>query len=148
MRTSAKKARGRPRGRTAPHRPVLSVRVPEELYEKIQTSARANGRTVSEEAVWRTQQSYEWEARFGEARAVLAESRRIFDANLEAALRKRGYLPVAMLPQGKAWISPDADKEKLNLAIDVTKLAHDMLPGLETALRYALGNLAKTEKQS
>jgi hypothetical protein len=122
--------------------------VPEELYEKIQASARANGRTVSEEAVWRTQQSYEWEARFGDVRAILAEGRRIFESNLEAALRKRGYLSVALFPQGKAWISPDADKKKLNLVIDVTKVAHDMLPGLEAALRGALGNLAKTGEQS
>src|SRR5262245_28875076 len=88
MRTSGKKTRGRPRGRTAPHRPVLSVRVPQELYEKVRASARASGRTVSEEAVWRTTQSYEWEAAFGTARAVLAEAQRTADTSLEAFLEQ------------------------------------------------------------
>ena len=100
---------------------------------------------MSEELAWRAEQSVAWEKAHGTVPALLAEARRVVDGNLEAALRKRGFMPVRLLPQGKAWISPDADKGKLNLAIDVNKLAHDMLPGLEAALHEALGAMAKTE---
>ena len=102
---------------------------------------------MSEEMAWRAEQSFAWEKTRGTMQSWLAEGRRILAGSVEAALRKRGFLPVGLLPQGTAWISPDADKEKLNLVIDVKKVAHDMLPGLETALREALGNLAKTEDQ-
>jgi hypothetical protein len=120
MRTSAKKARGRPRGRKAPHRPVLSVRVPEELYEKVQVSARASGRTFSEESVWSIQQRYEWESAFEATRAMLAETRRqcasmlaetrrAADASLkvplEQTLRERGYTKVAAI-EGVVWFEP------------------------------------------
>src|SRR5262245_21050150 len=144
MRTTGKKKRvGRPRA--TQRRPVLAARVPKEFHARILASAAISGRNASEELIWRAQQSYEWEAARGTIQAWLAEARRAHEGSLEAALRNRGYLSVAMLPQGTAWISPDADKEKMNLAIDATKLAQDMLPGLVTALREALGNLAKTE---
>jgi hypothetical protein len=126
-------------------RPVIAGRVPQELYDRIKTLAAASGRSMSEELAWRAVQSFAWEEAHGTVKALLAESRRVFDGDLEAALRNHGYLPVRMLPQGKAWISPDADRRKLNLAIDVRKLAHDMLPGIEKALHDALGALAKAE---
>ena len=78
---------------------------------------------MSEELAWRAVQSFTWEKAHGTVNALLAEGRRVLDGNLEAALRKRGFLSVRMLPQGTAWISPDADKKKLNLAIDVKKVA-------------------------
>jgi hypothetical protein len=120
MRTSAKKARGRPRGRKAPHRPVLSVRVPEELYAMVQLSARTSGRTISEEAVWSIQQRYEWEAAFENTRAVLANARRqgadivtnvrrqlanALKVPLEQTLRERGYTRVAAI-EGGVWFEP------------------------------------------
>lgn len=123
MRTSAKKARGRPRGRTAPHRPVLSVRVPEELYEKVQKSARASGRTVSEEAVWRAQQSYEWEAAHGTAGAMLAEAKKVaaatVKAELERKLREHGYTKVRDTNGRSMWVESGA--EPLQLFNDDTR---------------------------
>lgn len=130
MRTSAKKARGRPRGRTAPHRPVLSVRVPEELYETIQKSARTSGRTVSEEAVWRAQQSYKWEAAHRTAQAMLAETKRVTAAvqkgALEQRLREEGYTRVRDTNGRSMWIEHGA--EPLQLFNDDTRaLLQEML---------------------
>ena len=130
MRTSAKKARGRPRGRTTPHRPVLSVRVPEELYEKIQKSARANGRTVSEEAVWRASLSYEWEAAHGTAHAMLAEAKKVASetgkAALERKLREAGYTRVRDTNGRSMWI--EAGAQPLQLFNDDTRaLLQEML---------------------
>jgi hypothetical protein len=88
--------------------------VPKELYEKIQTSARANGRTVSEEAVWRTQQSYEWEAARGTIQAWLAEARRRADVAeklpVEQMLQKWGLtqIPAADGTEPKWAITNDA----------------------------------------
>jgi len=152
MRTSVKKARGRPRGRTAPHRPVLSVRVPEELYERIQTSARDNGRTVSEEAVWRTQQSYEWETAFGSVRAILAESRRATDAAkklpLERTLRERGYTKVHAV-DGAVWFEPGVHAPTwifANFNADTRILLQEMLD--QAAARGAAAAIEKMGKQS
>jgi hypothetical protein len=55
-----KKRRGRPPGRKAPNRPVVGARVPEALYEELTQAAQASGRTISEELVWRTNQSLQW----------------------------------------------------------------------------------------
>jgi hypothetical protein len=54
----AKKRVGRPPGRKAPRRPVLSARVPEEFYEEIAAAAQRSGRTMSEELVWRARQAF------------------------------------------------------------------------------------------
>jgi hypothetical protein len=126
-------------------RPVIATRVAQELYDRIKAAASASGRSMGEELAWRVEHSFEWEKARGTIQGWLTEGRRVLEGNVEAAFRKRGFIPVALLPQGTAWLSPDADKERLNLAIDVKKVAHDMLPGLETALRGALGALAKTE---
>jgi hypothetical protein len=85
-----KKSRlGRPRGRKAPHRPVLSTvlsgRVDPELLRQVKASAKAAGRTVSEEVLFRALQS--------------------FEPRLDGQLLERGYtrIPTA---QGVAWLEP------------------------------------------
>lgn len=99
MRSSAKKVRGRPRGRRTPHRPVLSVRVPAELYEKIQESARRAHRTVSEEAVWSIEQGFALlatiedatahrERAFADANAILAAADRFASVDIEQLLER------------------------------------------------------------
>jgi hypothetical protein len=70
MTTRAKKRLGRPPGRKAPHRPVLSQRVPQELYDVIKTAAGKAGRTMGEEMVWRVERSFEWEKTLGDASAL------------------------------------------------------------------------------
>jgi hypothetical protein len=70
----AKKRIGRPPGRKAPHRPVVSARVPKALYAAIKGTARAAGRTVGEELIWRVERSYEWEKTHGgDARALSSQ---------------------------------------------------------------------------
>jgi hypothetical protein len=54
----AKKRIGRPPGRKAPRRPVLSARVPLDFYEDIKASAQRNGRTASEELIFLARQQF------------------------------------------------------------------------------------------
>ena len=67
MKKSVKRKLGRPPGRKAPRRPVISTRAPLEFYEAIKQAAQDSGRTISEELVWRAALSLEG----AEARALL-----------------------------------------------------------------------------
>ena len=142
MKKAVKKRVGRPPGRKAPRRPVVSGRVPESLYEAIKESARASGRTVSEELIWRAEKSYEWEKAFGERAKWLAESR-AKDAELEAddvevALERRGWLRVTGAEFGYAnWISPDNHSFPHNL--DLTD------PAAEAARKEQIRQLGQLE---
>jgi hypothetical protein len=82
---SARKKVGRPPGRKAPHRPVVSARVPESLYAEIREAAAAAGRTMGEELVWRAT-----------------------TANLKSLLLSSNWKHVHGARFGAAnWISPD-----------------------------------------
>src|SRR6516162_10556896 len=83
----AKKRIGRPPGRRAPPTPVLSQRVPQELYNTIKAAAGTAGRTMGEEMVWRVRKSYEDEKAQVDARAILAKANAIAAQNLQAAMR-------------------------------------------------------------
>jgi Arc-like DNA binding domain len=112
MKKSRKKRVGRPPGRKAPWRPVLSTRIPEELYEQIKTAARASARTLSQEAVWRLARSFAWEAALGDFETwkskVRAENEDIARGNLEIVLRGRNWRKVRGVAFGAPnWISPD-----------------------------------------
>ena len=75
-----KKRVGRPPGRKAPRRPVISARVPLPYYEAIKQAAQFSGRTISEEVVWHTMQSLEGaktlEGARKEAQQLVAEAMR------------------------------------------------------------------------
>jgi hypothetical protein len=72
-----------------------SARVEEEFYKAVKASAEANHRTVSEELIWRTRHSFEWEKAFGDARKVLADAavtaRGVVDHAIEQAAPKQGW---------------------------------------------------------
>jgi hypothetical protein len=85
MGKAAKRKVGRPPGRKAPHRPVVSARVPESVYAELKEAAAAAGRTMGEELVWRAA-----------------------PANLQALLLSRNWKHVHGAQFGAAnWISPD-----------------------------------------
>jgi hypothetical protein len=102
------KKRGRPPGRRAPPTPVLSQRVPQELYDMIKDAARTAGRTMGEEMVWRVTRSFEWEAAFKDIPALQAEARKNIAQELQAAMRAGGYKPVRGM-NGTAWFEPGVD---------------------------------------
>jgi hypothetical protein len=120
--------------------------VPELLHRQIKEAAERSGRTMSDEMAWRVGMSFEWEAAFGEVRQWKAKK----DAEeLESALRRAEYTPVAFLqpgdkPTGVAWIEPGMDTATINFAIDVKEVATTMLPDIQQALARALGKFAKT----
>jgi hypothetical protein len=115
-----KKRVGRPPGRKAPHRPVVSARVPLELYERIRLEAQANGRTMGEELVQRASEIYEWrqekEAILANARQEAAEllgnahrsARKVIEGRLNQELESEGYLRVVGW-NGAAWFEPGVD---------------------------------------
>ena len=108
---------GRP---PAPHRPVLSTRMTAESYERLTAAARASGRTLSEEALWRIDQSFGWEktpeieqailekAR-EDARAIVTNAEYVTKETTQTQLKKellrRGYRYVRGV-EGGAWFDP------------------------------------------
>ena len=100
MKKSASKRRvGRPAGRKAPVRPVLSVRVPQELYDRIKIVASLSGRTVSEETVWQAQIAL----KIGDAQKTLSDIAHATQATLPAKMRQFGLKPVHA-PFGTYWL--------------------------------------------
>ena len=104
--------------RKAPVRPVLSFRVSQELYNRVRESAEAapTYRSISEEAEWRLDQSYDWERAVGsvseaeeKARKILREATdvatNVAGKLMEAELRRQGWKKVIGV-NGEAWFSP------------------------------------------
>jgi len=108
MRSSAKRKRVG-RSRESQRRPILAARVTEEFRARIIASAAISGRNVSEELIWRAEQSYEWEKAHGTAQAMLAGVRRATEAakklSLNQTLSERGYTEFKVLG-GSAWFEP------------------------------------------
>ena len=112
MKKAGKKGAGRPRGRVAPHRPVIGARVPQALYDDIKTAAAVAGRTMSEELVWRAEKAEEYNKALGEFDKWNAKQRdeqaEIARGNLEIVLMGRNWKKVRGVKFGNAnWISPD-----------------------------------------
>lgn len=112
MNKSVKRKPGRPPGRKAPRRPVISARAPEALYLELREAAAAAGRTLGEELVWRAEKAGEWAKTFGEQQKWQAELRAENDeirrGNLEAVLRRGNWKHVAGAAFGSPnWISPE-----------------------------------------
>jgi hypothetical protein len=120
MAKPAKKRIGRPPGRTAPHRPVVSARVPQADYDEIVAAARASKRTMAEEVFWRVRKSFEDEKAQADARAILAKAREAAGQELKAAMlsaglqRVRGIGGDAWFERGvnpSAWIVDNANRD-------------------------------------
>jgi hypothetical protein len=133
-----KKRIGRPPGRTAPHRPVVSARVPKKLYAAIKGTARAAGRTVGEELIWRVERSFEWQQAFESIPALQAKARETIRQELKAALIEGGYHRVHAIG-GSAWLEPGVDPANW-----IPKLDPDML---EELLERAAARGAKLARE-
>ena len=112
MKKAGKKRAGRPRGRVAPHRPVIGARVRQELYDEIKAAAHAAGRTMSEELVWRAERAGEYIKALGEVDEWNAKQRNqqaeIARGNLEIVLMGLNWKKDRTAPFGKPnWMSPD-----------------------------------------
>jgi hypothetical protein len=87
----------------------VSARVPQELYDRITSTARASQRTMAEEIFWRVRRSYEDEAAQADARAILAKANetaaQVTKQSLQAAMRQAGYTQVRGI-NGAAWFEP------------------------------------------
>ena len=111
MAKSAKRRVGRPPGRKAPRRPVVSARVPESLYAEIKKAADEAGRTMGEELVWRADKAGEWARAFGNQQKMLAKTKADLDAiergSTAAALYRLGWRKIIGTPysiSGTVWV--------------------------------------------
>jgi hypothetical protein len=102
--------------RRAPHRPVRSARVAKALDAKIKAAARASGRTLGEEMIWRVEQSFEWERQFGSIRELQAQAQGIMERGFEAALRDKGFQRVST-SKGALWAEPGVLEELMAAAL-------------------------------
>jgi len=94
----------------APFRPVLTQRVSMELYERVAEAARRSNRKLGEEAAHRVEQSFEWEKSFGDARKLLADTKKVIAeeerGDLEDQMRQAGFTCVHGIG-GEAWFPPE-----------------------------------------
>jgi uncharacterized protein (DUF1778 family) len=108
-----------PQESRAPHRPVLTMRVSQEVYARTVEAARQANRKITEEAGYRLEQSFIWEQAFGEAEKVLDEATRIKAEDqrktFEDRLRLAGYIHVTghvAGGDGDVWFNPGANPIK------------------------------------
>ena len=106
MKKTVKKKPGRPPGRKAPRRPVLSTRVPLAFYETLKQAAQFSTRTMSEELIWRTTQTFERDNILDEVRKTLAEAQHLKEEAIQAALDRR-YTQIHS-PAGAYWMPKGA----------------------------------------
>jgi hypothetical protein len=143
----AKKRVGRPRGRKAPPTPVLSQRVPQELYDVIKDRADAAGHTMGQEMVWRVRKSYEDEKAQADARTILASAnavaKQIAEQSLHAAMRAAGYTEVRGI-NGSAWFERGVNSIKWI----ADSLPQDLLEELLTRAATRAVKLAREGEQS
>ncbi len=120
MKKSARRPVGRPPGRKAEHRPVLTLRIGKELYDRLKESVRTTNRSMAEELTFRANQHYHYEKLIREMGALSGSAALTFtaaakrtgapvesprNAALEAALWRAGYTPVSD-GTGIIWFSP------------------------------------------
>jgi hypothetical protein len=123
------------------------TRIPEGLRRQLERAAKRSDRSMNAELIHKIVQAFEWEEARGTVQQWISDSRVATIKELESAMRKFGYTPISMLPQGRMWASPDADLSTLNLAIDAESVVKAMQPALVQALAQALGKLAKKDQQ-
>lgn len=100
--TAAKERRSiRPRGRS----PVITVRVPEALYDRIRDSA--GDATMSERMADLLKRAFEWEDVFGDIKQMHERAKNIDKENFEIEMRRRGYKPLRGKTKSNEWIKQD-----------------------------------------
>jgi hypothetical protein len=115
MKISAKTGRSiRP-----PRSPVLAIRIPAPVYGEIKKAAKTAGMTLSEYVAQLITRGQEWQETIGEARRLLAESKRIIDDNLKAEMRRQGWVPLHGSPY---WLPPGAVPTSGFINAEVLKL--------------------------
>src|SRR5262245_21206664 len=86
-----KSRRGRPPGRRAPHRPVLSTvlsgRVDPEFLRQVKAAAKAAGRSVSEQVLWLAERGLVLTTAHEDAGASIRKAYDVANAVLAAAQR-------------------------------------------------------------
>lgn len=106
MEKSAEK-RTKPAKRTG-RSPVIAVRVPESLHQRIKDEASSSGRSMSEEMAWLLGRAFEWQDTFGEAQEMLAEARQATTEALRARMHREGWTSVTGVG-GTVWFEPGVE---------------------------------------
>lgn len=100
-------------GNRTTRRQQLNMRVTDEIRAKLEAAAEVAGRNLTQEVEWRIEQSFEWQAAFGEAREWLeTQKSKIADierGNVKAALHRLGWHPLHT-PDGDLWAEPGVYK--------------------------------------
>jgi hypothetical protein len=139
-----KKQVGRPR---TGKRPVIAMRVHNDVYKQLYRSARAHELSMSEEAEHRIRQAFEWETAHGNVRKMLADVRAVLAGGVEADLSKLGFQRVA-LDQGTVWAKPGMNISRMSVSVDAAAVVRLIEPELTQLVARALGQIAKERSQS
>jgi hypothetical protein len=98
-----KKKPGRPA--SGKRRPVVALRVHEDMFENITSEAARLKLTISQEVARRLDRYAEYVASFGEIKKMLDEARKSQKLSFEAQLRNAGYTPIVGT-DGTLWAEP------------------------------------------
>jgi hypothetical protein len=140
----AKKRPGRPRMKK---RPVVAMRLHQDLYDKIRSSAGNRKLSMSEEIENRLQQSFQWDQSADGVRRLLADAAAAIQGKFDAALRERGYQPIH-IDQGRIWAEPGMNISRMSVSVDAAAIVSAMEPELAEILARALAKVSKKGDQS
>jgi hypothetical protein len=129
-----KKPVGRPR---TGKRPVIAIRVHNDLYEEIVKSAAARDLSISEEAENRIKQSFEWDKGFGDVRKMITDAKATLARNVPAALHREGYQRV-VLDQGVVWAEPGMDISRMSVSVNAAVIVRLIEPELTRLVTSAI----------
>lgn len=105
--------------RTGGENPVIAGRVSPDLHKRIKDSAKASGRSMSEELAFRAEQAFNFEAGFESIRKVRAQEELIIRLGRDAALTQWKIRP---MPGRPGWFYegdvPPHEMVALNPAIE------------------------------
>jgi hypothetical protein len=149
VKKSGKKRIGRPPGRKAPRRPVLSARVPEDFYLAVKEAAQRSGRTMSEELVWRARQTINVinvpPGHFLDSDGQVAPypsdpNKPIKSGNIRERMRTEGFV---QLPDylGGFWVEPNVSPSLIKEI-----LVNELRAVLKDAVREGLAQLAEAKE--
>jgi hypothetical protein len=141
----AKRSVGRP-AKYAGKRPTITFRLPTETYERVRDSAAQNQMSISEELERRVQRSFEWEAQFGDVKALMAQAEETMKKGLESAMRQAGYQRIRT-DQGVIWAEPAMDASRLSVSAHASEIARALEPAIDQIVERAIARVLKKENE-
>ncbi len=117
--------------------PSLGLRVTAEIKRKLDDAAERSGRSQSQEAELRIDQSFGWERIFGDMDKARADHDRMLADEFENALTKKGFQRITM-STGILWAEPGMDYRQFTIIPQARELTDALGPMLEEKIEQLM----------